>query len=174
MCLTKKSRLCFARWETRSWRKSRLLKIAGRDCFFFFLQQDSLDLMRQGLESCTTKKIKRGKKWRRQNVRVLVLPKNWICIHMPVEWYAIESTHVLCNIVKTNGVGYSCHPGEEHSFKSCLPFQDFSRVSLVSDPYCLCLLYYVERIRWIPAKAGTIHRLLDCWSPNYDSCMNLM
>lgn len=121
--------------------------------FSCFLQQDSLDLMRQGLESCTTKKIKREKKWRRQNVRVLVLPKNWICIHMPVEWYAIESTHVLCNIVKTNGVGYSCHPGEEHSFKSCLPFQDFSRVSLVSDPYCLCLLYYVERIRRIPAKA---------------------
>ena len=153
MCLTKKSRLCFARWETRSWRKSRLLKIAGRDCFFLFFATGFSGSYAPRTGKLYNKKDKEGKKWRRQNVRVLVLPKNWICIHMPVEWYAIESTHVLCNIVKTNGVGYSCHPGEEHSFKSCLPFQDFSRVSLVSDPYCLCLLYYVERIRRIPAKA---------------------
>ena len=103
------------------------------------LQQDSPDLMRQGLESCTTKKIKRERKWRRRNVRVLVLLKYWICTHMPVAWYAIESTHVLCNIVKPDGVGYSCIRGAEHSFKSCPPFQKNPLYPThAAFVYCLC------------------------------------
>lgn len=62
MCLTKKSRLCFARWETRSWRKSRLLKIAGRDCFFFFFATGFSGSYAPRTGKLYNKKDKEGKK----------------------------------------------------------------------------------------------------------------
>ena len=70
-------------------------------------------------------------------------------IHMPVAWYAIESTHALRNIVKTDGVGYSCHPGGEHSFKSILGIRPMLPMSSCAGFLCspswnmleLCILY---------------------------------